>query len=231
MSKFCGNCGAQLDDDAVVCSNCGCNIAPAATPASAETENATPGENAVAAIKAGTGKFFDKVKTDSNFRNIVIGIAAGFVALIVLIVVLVSVFGGGYKRAIDNYIDATFYGDYSAYKANIPDAMWDSLKESGDALDKEDYKEQYKMFKEYFEDQYGKNISVDYKVTDEDELDEDDLDDLRDELKSDYGIAKKSVTKAYELEVEFTIEGDDDEDSNEEIITVVKIDGDWYVID
>ena len=31
MSKFCGNCGFEMDDAAVVCVNCGCQVVPPAT--------------------------------------------------------------------------------------------------------------------------------------------------------------------------------------------------------
>ena len=30
MSKFCGNCGFEMDDAAVVCVNCGCQVVPPA---------------------------------------------------------------------------------------------------------------------------------------------------------------------------------------------------------
>lgn len=222
MSKFCGNCGTELPDEAVVCSNCGCNLAPVA----AQPDVATPGENAVAAVKDKTNEIIGKVKTDSKFRNLIITIAGGVVAAVVLIVVLVSVFAGGYKKAIDNYIDNVYYGEYNAYKACYPEEVWKSFDD--DETDKTTYKEKFKTTKEKYKRLYGSDLEVDYKITDKEKMDEDDLDIIRDRLKSSYDIPKKSVTAAYEVEVKFLIEGDDDREKFEKDITLIKIDGDWY---
>lgn len=220
MSKFCGNCGTQLEDDAVVCSNCGCNLAPAnnGTPAAA---GATPGENAVAFAKEKTGAFIGKLKSDKKFLGIVLGAVA---AVIVLIVVLVLVFGGGYKKAIDNYIDAMYYGDYSAYKATMPKEVLEDLD-----ISKDDFKEEFESIKDELEEEYGKDYDVSYDIIEEEKYNEDDLDDLRDRLKNYYGISKRSVTAAYDVEIELTIDGSEDEDTKELDFTIVKIDGDWYI--
>lgn len=225
MSKFCGNCGTELPDEAVVCSNCGCNLAPVA----AQPDVATPGENAVAAVKDKTNEIIGKVKTDSKFRNLIITIAGGVVAAVVLIVVLVSVFAGGYKKAIDNYIDAFIFGEYDAYKACYPEKIWKNLED--DATDKSEFKDSFKIIKEELKEEYGKDIKVNYEILDKDEVDADDLDDIRDYLKETFNIPKKSVTAAYEIEVKLTIEGDEDEDEDTTDFTLVKIDGDWYQYD
>lgn len=225
MSKFCGNCGTELPDEAVVCSNCGCNLAPDA----AQPDVATPGENAVVAVKDKTNEIIGKVKTDSKFRNLLIAIAGGVVAVVLLIVILVSVLGGAYKKALDNYIDAVFFGEYDAYKACYPEKIWKNLED--DATDKSEFKDSFKITKEMLKEEYGKDIKVDYEILEKDEVDEDDLDDIRDYLKETFNIPKKSVTAAYEIEVNLVIEGDEDEDEDTGYFTLVKIDGDWYQYD
>ncbi len=227
MSKFCGNCGTELQDDAVVCSNCGVNLAPKAEEA-APAADTTPADVAVAAVKKGATVFIDKCKSDKKFLGIVLGAVAGVVALIV---VLCLIFGGGYEKAIDRYVDANYYGDYDACLELIPDDMLDKMLDSMDITKKEfkeQFKEEWEDKKDRLEDEFGKDIKVSYKVTDEDKIDKDDLDEIKDGLK-EMGISKKSITEGYEIEVEFTIEGDDDEDTEEETFNALKIDGEWYI--
>lgn len=232
MSKFCGNCGTELQDDAVVCSNCGCNLAPEAQPVAQPDANGTitaKASNLFDTLKAKLDEFLAKCKADTKFRNISIAIGAGAVVAIVLIVVLLcALFGNSYKSAINNYFDATFSGDFDAYRASYPDKIWKKM--SDDATDKKEFRSDFKDFKEELEEEFGKDVSFDYKITEVEEYDEDDLDDVRTALKL-YGIPKKTVTEAYEVEIELTIEGDDDEDTDDTSLTVVKIDGDWYVLE
>lgn len=232
MSKFCGNCGTELQDEAVVCSNCGCNLAPEAQPAAQPDANgavAAKASNFFDVLKEKLDGFLARFKADSKFRNISIGIGAGAVVVIVLIIVLLcTLLGSSYKTALDNYFDATFSGDFDSYRASYPDKIWKKM--SDDATDKKEFKSNFKDFEEELEEEFGKNVKVDYKITEAEEYDEDDLDDIRTALKL-FGISKKTVTEAYELELELTIEGDEDEDTEDASFTVVKIDGDWYVLE
>ncbi len=219
MSKFCGNCGTELQDDAVVCSNCGVNIAPQQpeAAASAPASDATPGEVAVAAIKDKSLVFINKMKSDKKFMGIVLGSIAGVILVIVLLCVLM---GGGYKSAIENYFDA-MQGDYDAYVACMPEDVFD------DYLDYKDMSK--KELKEEMEDSSDGDLKVSYDILDTDELDEDDLDDIKDYLKENLDISKKDVTEAIEVELEVTLKYDGEKMSNETDVVVVKIDGDWYV--
>ena len=94
---------------------------------------------------------------------------------------------------------------------------------------KDSIEEEFEAQLEMLEDEYGKNIKVKYKVIEKEKMDEDDLDDLKDELKETYGIAKKSVKKAFEVEIEATIKGKDDEDTDEQEMVIVKIGNKWYI--
>ena len=78
------------------------------------------------------------------------------------------------------------------------------------------------------EEEFGKNVKVTYKVTDEDELDKDDLKELKDYLKEEYDVSKKDVKKAYELELEMKIKGSEDDDEDETDLVVVQIGKKWY---
>ena len=52
---------------------------------------------------------------------------------------------------------------------------------------------------------------------------------IQDNLKEKYDIAKKSVKKAYKLDLDVELKGKDDEDSNELTVYAVKIGGNWYL--
>ncbi len=212
MSKFCGKCGAELPDEAMFCNACGENFS--ATPEAP----AAPGND-----------FIKKVMEYKKF------FIPGAIALgaIILIIVLIVVFSSSPKDAVKNYVNGTFNGDYSAFEKMQPEEYWEYMEEECDTdrPDEKDFEDLYESTLESLEEEYGKDVSVSYKVTDKEELDEDDLDDIRDELKDMYGLTKKNITAAYELDVELTIEGDDDEETNDATFKVYKYNGDWYVYD
>ncbi len=234
MAKFCGNCGTQLADDAVVCTNCGVNIAPQPQQAPAQYQQApqqpdyqqapaggpTPADNAAAAIKAKTGAFVGKLKTDKKFLGIVIGAVAAVVALII---VLVLVLGGGYESAIDNYIDAQL-GDYDSYVDCFPEDVFEMMEKYDVVEDEDDFEEMAEMVDE-------NDVDYDYEVLKETELDEDELDDIKSYLKKNLDISKDDVTEAIEAKIKLTASADGKENSRTQKLVIVKIDGDWYVYD
>ena len=189
-------------------------------------------DKAIGSAKEKGGEFIKKMKTDKKFSQLVIAIAAGVVAAVAVVVVLAClIFGGGYTEAIDNYIDL-ISGDADAIEKMIPPAALEYMVDEED-FDLDEFKEEYEDTSdermEYLEEEYGEDIKISYEITKEKELSEKKLNAIRDGLKENYDIQKKSVTKGYELDVEMTIEGDDDEDTDEDEIIVVKIDGDWYI--
>lgn len=233
MALFCTNCGAQLPEETNTCPNC--NTVVEAAPVAAEAPAA---EEKKEAKKIDLSDTVAKVMAFIKKNPVVSGLIAGGVVLVlVVLIVLGAVLGSvkGYEKTLKNYTKM-LKGDvtYESIEAMAPEAYWDymeeeyelDLKEQVEELLEEDYLEE---MKEELEDDYGKNFRVSYKVTDEDELDKDDLNDIRDSLKEKYDIPKKSVTKGYELEVEFSIKGSEDEDSDEMDLTVIKIDGKWYI--
>lgn len=236
MAKFCGNCGAQLSDDAVVCYNCGVNIAPQPQQAPAQYQQPqyqqapyqqpqqayaggpTPADNAASAIKEKAGAFVNKCKTDKKFLGIILGAVAAVVAIIV---VLVLVLGGGYEAAIDNYIDASL-GDYDAYVDCFPEEVFEMMEKYDVAEDEDDFEKQADRMKDY---------DIDYEIVKEEKVDDDDLDDIKSFLKKNFDIPKSDVKEAIEAKVKLTVSYDGEDRSDTEKLVVVNIDGDWYVLD
>lgn len=240
MSKFCGQCGAQLNDDATFCTNCGAqlNVNQAAGFQNGAAVQSNPAQN----VKNAMGGAVDKLK-NSKYKNYILLGGIGVVVLIVLIILLSLIFGGGsYETPLKNYVKVCEKGDTKAYREMIPmnsdmeEAMESIAKLSGMDLD-EYYEEAATDIKEDLEDKYGDGLKVSYKVTDKEELDEDELEDISGlSLSSLLGSSSKKkknskITEGYKLEVEFTYKGDDKEKTKTEDVTVIKFDGKWCIAD
>lgn len=241
MSKFCTSCGASLDDNATFCTACGTKLAaPAPAPAQAAPAQATPAQAATAnaegtpldALKDKTVDAFNSFKNNPN-RNTIIGIAAIAVAVIILIILLVSLLSGGYKGALKDYFGSIEDKDGKAYaQATMSGDMIDEmLDESGLKKDKfyDGYKAVAKSTYNNLKEDFGSGIKIDFDVTDKEKIDKDDLEDLETLLA--FVMEDIKISKGYEVELEVTVEGKDDEDTFDAEATVLKVDGDWIVMD
>ena len=175
--KYCVNCGNAMNDADIICQNCGANNGPA------QSQNASAEK--LPKIKKIPAKF--------------IGIGAVAIVAIIALIIIVSAFSGaGYTKAIDNFIDVSVYGKLEKLEALAPDEFWEMLKDEEDMTVKKfieaiEDTEAIDGLLEVMEEEYGKKIKVTYKVTDEDELDRDDLKELKEHLKETYGISKKDL--------------------------------------
>ena len=201
MSKFCENCGAEMDDNDVVCKHCGpqAEAEPTVTVEEPVTSNQT----------SSTAK-------SNNTKNIAIiaGIAA---AVVILLVVIFSIFGGGYKKPIDNYFKGMQKGNAETYLKAFPEFM--DMDKNVD----EDYMED---MLDSFEDEYGEKIKISYKITKKEKIKKADLEDVQKYIEKRYEEDVK-VSAGYEIKVKATIKGKDDEDTDTQKMYVYKIDGKW----
>ena len=113
-------------------------------------------------------------------------------------------------------------------KRMYPEEVLEMWEEDADEL-WEEYEDEKEYIVEEYEDQYGKNFKITYKITDKEELKGGNLDELADELNYQFDIDMDDVEEAYELEIEFTLKGNDDEDEYEKTVTVYKLRGQWYL--
>lgn len=236
MSKFCTNCGASMNDNAVFCTSCGAknDVAPTASNIPSQPAPAAEGATPIDQLKSKTAQAISGFK-NSPQRNTYIGIGVVAVAAIVLIVLLFVLLGGGYKGALNDYFDAICDKDGEAYlEATTPEDIIKYLdkEEDYDRDDQEsDAKDTVKRKYSGLKEEFGNDIKISYKVTDKDKVDKDDIDDLNDLLEDEYDDLKIKVKAAYELELELKIKGDDDkEDEIEADAYVCKINGDWIVL-
>ena len=139
-----------------------------------------------------------------------------------------------YKSAIENAIDQAYYGKSYKIKDLAPRAYWDYLEEETDFdFDEyvEDFEDSWVSRKESLEEQHGEDYTLDYEVKDKQEIDDDELDELKQKMNSRYNIDEDDVKMGYKLDIEFTIKGSKKERSWEaEDAYVIKIGSRWYPI-
>lgn len=83
---------------------------------------------------------------------------------------------------------------------------------------------------EALEKEYGHNIRVTYKVEKKKELSEKRVEGITEALAEEYDLDEGKFGTAYELDLEMTIEGSEDGETDDSEITVIKYDGKWYMI-
>lgn len=208
--KFCEKCGAQVEDNNAFCLACGAKMDDAANTADNAGDAAAP--------------------LDTQ-KLIKIGVIA--VAAILVIVIISSLFGGGYKGAAKKWVKANLQGKTGVVKSLAPKDIWeyydDELKVDVDDV-KDAVEDSHDDSLDEWEDEYGKNPKVSYKVESSKKLDKRDVKKINKALEERYDIDDNLVKAAYRVEIDVKIKGKDDYYSNDTFITVVKIKGKWYPI-
>ncbi len=210
---FCGKCGAKNDDSAVFCAECGNRIAAAQSAAPA----------APAATEAPATATGSKPGFTLNNRNIGI-IAVAAVAAIALIIGCFFIFGGrSYKDVVKDYFKATEKADAKLMMELLPDDLIKYVMKEEDMTKKEmteDLQDSLDRIHKYYD-----KVKISYEITDTEEFDKDDLKDIK-EMYKEIGV---KVKDAMVVEVEVTMELDDDERTTTQELTLIKVGGSWYL--
>lgn len=159
-----------------------------------------------------------------------IGVVAVVAIVAVLAVVLLG--GSGYKKALENYLESEYKDDTSNIESLLPDSVWEEFAERRD-MEKEDIIDEYIELKEEVAEIKEENDwSYEYEIVSYEKMDDGDLDDIKDGLEDMYDIDPDSVgNKGYVAEVEIKFIEDDETEEDDFDAYIVKIDGDWYVVD
>ena len=149
--------------------------------------------------------------------------------VIVAVVFLVYTLGGrSYKKTIDTFVTSQFAVDAQSIVELLPEKVLDKeLEETGYSKTElvEETNDSLKKQVDYIDQYLGDDWKLSYKMTNVEDVTDDDLDDL----KSNYEDINVKVSAAKTVEVEFTLKGDETEVSNSLEISVIKVDRSWYL--
>ncbi len=203
MSKFCENCGAEMDDNQTVCPNCG---------------NATEAEK----VNGASAEDVKSTPTSSNKSETIkkVGIIGGIVAVVVaLVAIIVSIIGGGWKTPLKNYVDGRNKCDSDKYISAYPDFLKMNTTDSN-----------LKDAKKDDEKEYGDNVKYSFKVLKKEKINKDELADVEEYINNKYN-EKVKVKGGYKVKIEAKTKGKEDYDYGTTFRYVYKIDGKWKMLD
>ena len=205
---FCGNCGANNQDGAAFCAGCGAALVSNAQPVDAQPEYAS--EYVPAAPK-------------KNFIPLIAGIAA--VAAVVIL--LVCLLGGGHGFSEPE--DAALAWVEGMCDFDTGDMLQAVYPDIADDIE-EDLQDDCDRAEEYY-DEADVDLSFSNFETEERDYDygDDYLDELEEWLSDEYDLDVK-VSSVKRIKVSYEVEMDGRSKDTSENVTVVKIDGDWYVL-
>ena len=204
---FCGKCGNNVPDGAVVCPACGAPTGAAPAPGAKK-----PNKNLIAGI-------------------------VGVVVVIALVIVLISSCGGGSPEsmAVDIYT-AVLEGDGDElWNAMNTDAFIDILVDA-DQIDEDDADDIKDNCIDEFDDtcqdiqreckkQFGKDFSYEIEVTKVKDLKSSDLRDFENRINGEDSDIE--VTEGVAVTLKISISGDDD-DFEKYTFNFYKVDGEWF---
>lgn len=208
MGKFCGNCGAPLDDGARVCGQCGTPVDGAAAPSPAL-------------------HMTDPEKQKQRKKTIrFAALAAGVLAAALLLINLVPRYTG-YRGLLRRTMAA--FEDYDI------DALVSMSSDLYYYYD-EDYAEEYFEYTvgsalDHFESVVGYGYSLSYEVDDAHDLSERRLDSLRDELESSYpDFDVEEIRRVVVAEITVTAKEGRQSTRQHLQLTMTREDGGWRLL-
>ena len=206
---FCGKCGNNVPDGAVVCPACGAPTGAAPAPGAKK-----PNKNLIAGI-------------------------VGVVVVIALVIVLISSCGGCSPESMaEDLVDAVFSGNGEArWDAVNMDAYLDLSIESGELDEDEaaDVKDALideidsscEWLQDGCEKQYGKDWDYEVEVTKVKDLSNSKLRDLESHINDE--DTDFEVTEGVAVTVKVTVTGDEDDDFEKITFELYKVDGEWIL--
>ena len=206
---FCGKCGNNVPDGAVVCPACGAPTGAAPAPGAKK-----PNKNLIAGI-------------------------VGVVAVIALVIVLISSCGGGSPESMaEDFVDAMFSGNgEDVWDAINMDAYLDLSIESGELDEDEvdDVKDELiddldstcEWLQDGCEEQYGKDWDYEVEVTKVKDLKNSDLRSFENSINGD--DSDFEVTEGVAVSLKVSVSGDDDNEVLRPVFEFYKVDGEWIM--
>lgn len=212
MARFCGNCGAEVEEDAKVCGNCGVPL---------------DGESAPD-IDTGEQKL--------NLRSIdfkkYIPVAVGVIIAVVVLFVVVNVVKNntGYRATLNRAFDSVAKGDVNGVINEMSSYVEDVYDDGyGDIEDV--YEKRIDDILDHLEDEVGANPKISYEVKKASKLSDRKLEKLKEEMENmDDNYDGDDIKSAYNIDIKLNVKGpDDDYHENVNDIIVLKEAGAWKI--
>lgn len=128
-----------------------------------------------------------------------------------------------YEEPVKNYIEGMEEANAEKFLKAFPEFITEYMKDIfTDEMLEEALVE--------LEDEYGKNLEMNFEIKGKEEVSEDELTEQEEDIKTNYD-EEVDITKGYELQIDLTIKGDDSEETDTDTLTVYEIDGKWCIID
>lgn len=172
------------------------------------------GEN----VKEGANKVATKLKENKNIVTIVAGVAACFVALLILILIVNSFTGPKHQAKVFSK-SLVKLNEKKYCKSFNKDIIEDRFDDIDDCIDKVS-----DSFDEADKDEKFKSYKIEAKKV----LDKDDVEEIAEKLDDEFGIDEKKVKKVVRYKVSFDAKGKDND--VDLYVFVGKIKGHWSVI-
>lgn len=208
MAKFCANCGAQLDDGAKVCGQCGTAVVEVDTTQTATVAAETP-----------------KAASDNKIIKY-IGLA---IVAIVVIVILSNVIGKltGYNSTINKLMTSLAKDDVDSL-ASVTSLLYADRFSDEDQLHEEIESRVTDKLNEW-EDSVGEVKKIKAEVTDETEMSKRKLADVLKKQETDYHLDTSAIKKIVEVDVKLTVKGKKKSAVYYTHLNMVKEAGKWKV--
>lgn len=233
MSKFCGSCGASMEDDARVCGACG---APFATENSSVPTNPANPVNPTNPVNVTNPVASMSAEQKKKITIIAVAAGAGFVAIIALIIVLNIVLSHtGYKGTMNKYFNAIEDYDVAAVTEITSDATyatsWYDYDEAEFEENKEDYvKDNVSNILEDYETKVGNKVKIKYEIINADEISDRKYDEFLETLEDVYDYDTTGISKVMEVDYTLDLKGKKSKRTvYPPTMYLIKEDGKWTV--
>lgn len=217
MSKFCGNCGAQMEDSARICGNCG-------TPFEGVEKNAVP--NTFKVPKESKMTLEKKAKIKKGITLTVILAVVVVVAIIALNIVSNFV---GYKgtlrkavKAVNDYDIETILDVSSEIKYV---STYDDPFEIEEAI-----LDEVSADLDYYESLVGHDPKISYKIKESYKFSERKLQGFIEELERNYSYESYNIEDVVQVDLEIEVTGSNKrKEYNSVTLYMIKENGKWDV--
>ena len=228
MSKFCMQCGTQIDDNAASCPSCGSPQNPVFDKSTVQGANVNSQAGAAAASTPIID--IDKIKNmppEKKKKAELIAIIA-VIAVVVLVFLRLMLSVGAYKEPFLKFEDAVNSGKgkyiYRAMPEYISDSVFDDFKKS-EIID--EFEDTLNNVRKKCERKYGEDFEYSIEIKDKKPIKKSLLKNFEKGIRSVYG-EKVDVTKGYNVTVREKYKGDEGKENETSTYAVYKIDGEWF---